>query len=158
MTARSRLLAGLSAAISLVALTGCSKPTPIVSVVSGGTTAHTEATLYCFSGQTIAMKDCRTDTTHGPTVIKVKPGQPIGIDVSRELVTAGWVVVLPAGGQGQGQAGQDQSSGKQVTHYLSFVPQFSQQSPQVAIDVRMLDHGSESRPTIGLWQFVLVPA
>lgn len=153
MTARSGLLAGLSAALSLVALTGCSKPTPIVSVVSGGTTAHTEATLYCFPGQTIAKRDCRTDTARLPTVIKVKPGSPIGIDVSRELARSGWVVVLPASGQGQAQ-----SSGKQVTHYLSFVPQFSQQSPQVAIDVRMLDHGSETKPTIGLWRFVLVPA
>lgn len=153
MTARSGLLAGLCAAFSLVAVTGCSKPTPIVSVVSGGTTVHTDATLYCFSGQTIAKKDCRTEDGKTPTVVKVKPGASVGIDVSKALATSGWVVVLPASGQGQ-----DQSSGKQVSHYLSFTPQFTQQAPQVSIDVRMLDHGSESKPTVGLWQFVLVPA
>lgn len=153
MTARSGLLAGLATALCLVGLTGCSKPTPIVSVVSGGSTQHTDATLYCFAGQSIAKKDCRADVTRLPTVVKVKPGQPIGIDVSRELAKSGWVVVLPGTGQGQ-----DQSSGKQVSHYLSFTPQFTPEAPRVDIDVRMLDHGSESAPTIGLWRFVLVPA
>ena len=153
MTARSGLLLALTAAVSMVALTGCSKPTPIVSVVSGGTTKHTDATLYCFAGQSIAKKNCRTEDGRLPTVVKVKPGQPVGIDVAKELARSGWVVVLPAAGQGQ-----DQSSGKQVSHYLSFTPQFTAQSPQVDIDVRMLDHGSEAKPTIGLWRFVLVPA
>jgi hypothetical protein len=153
MTARSGLLAGLCAAFCLVALTGCSKPTPIVSVVSGGRTVHTDATLYCFSGQSIAAKDCRTDSSKTPTVVKVKPGAAVGIDVSKALADSGWVVVIPGSGQTQ-----DESSGKQTSHYLSFTPQFNQQSPQVAIDVRMLDHGSESKPTIGLWRFVLVPA
>lgn len=153
MTARPGLYAGLCAALSLVVLTGCSKPTPIVSVVSDGSTKHTEATLYCFAGQTIAAKSCRTDTTKVPTVVKVKPGRPIGIDVSRELAKSGWVVVLPGAGQGR-----DESSGKQVSHYLSFTPQFTPEAPSIDIDVRMLDHGSESKPTIGLWRFVLVPA
>jgi hypothetical protein len=153
MTARSGLLAGLTAALSLVTLTGCSKPTPIVSVVSSGDVVHTDATLFCFAGQSIANKDCRTDAAKVPKVVRVKPGQPVGIDVSKELATSGWVVVLP--GQGQGQ---DQSSGKQISHYLSFTPQFTQQAPQVDLDVRMLDHGDATKPTIGLWRFVLVPA
>jgi hypothetical protein len=153
MTARSGLLAGLTAALSLVALTGCAKPTPIVSVVAGGHTVHTDATLFCFDGQSIAKKDCRTDAGRTPTVLRVKPGQQVGIDVAKTLAQSGWVVVLPAAGQGQGQ-----SSGKQVGHYLTFVPQFTPQSPRVDLDVRMLDHGSESKPTIGLWQFVLLPA
>jgi len=153
MTARSGLFAAVTAALSLVALTGCSKPTPIVSVVSGGTTVHTEATLYCFDGQSIAKRDCRTDEARTPTVLRVKPGQQVGIDVAKTLAKSGWVVVLP--GQGQGQ---EQSSGKQDGHYLTFVPQFSPQSPRVDLEVRMLDHGSTTKPTIGLWQFVLVPA
>jgi hypothetical protein len=153
MTARPGLLAGLTAAVSLVVLSGCSKPTPIVSVVSSGTTVHTDATLFCFEGQSIAEKDCRTETGRLPTVVKVKPGQQVGIDVSKELAESGWVVVLP--GQGEGQ---DQSSGKQESHYLTFTPQFTQQSPQVDLDVRMLDDGDTAKPTIGLWRFVLVPA
>jgi hypothetical protein len=153
MTARPGLLAGLTAALSLVALTGCSKPTPIVSVVSSGHTVHSDATLFCFAGQSIAKKDCRTEEGKVPTIVKVKPGQPVGIDVSKELTKSGWVVVLPAQGQGQ-----DQSSGKQDSHYLSFTPQFTPAAPQVDVDVRMLDHGDASKPTIGLWRFVLVPA
>jgi len=153
MTARPGRFTGICAAASLLVLAGCSKPTPVVSVVSGGSTERSDATLYCFPGQSIAKRDCRTDTTRLPTVVRVKPGQPIGIDVSRDVAKAGWVVVLPGAGQRQ-----DQSSGRQVSHYLSFTPQFSPQAPQVDIDIRMLDHGSESKPTIGLWQFVLVPA
>lgn len=153
MTARSRLLAGLAAAVSLVALTGCSKPTPIVSLVSGGQTAHTGATLYCFSGQSIAARNCRTEAAKPPTILKVKPGQQVGIDVSRAVQRAGWVVVLPGA-----NGAQDQSSGRQDSTYLTFTPQFSAQSPQVALDVRMLDRGSESKPTVGLWRFILVPA
>lgn len=153
MAARTRLLAGLTTAVSLVALTGCSKPTPLVSMVSGGRTVHTDATLYCFSGQSIAQRNCRTDVGKTPTVLKVKPGQQVGIDVSRDVQRAGWVVVLPGA-----NGAQDQSSGRQASHYLAFTPQFTPQSPQLAVDVRMLDHGSESKPTIGLWRFVLVPA
>ena len=153
MTARSRLVAGLTAAVSVVALTGCSKPTPIVSLVSGGHTVHTDATLYCFAGQSIAQRNCRTEANKTPTVLKVKPGGQVGIDVSRDVQRAGWVVVLPGA-----NGAQDQSSGRQESHYLTFTPQFSPQSPQVTLDVRMLDHGSESKPTTGLWRFVLVPA
>jgi len=153
MTARSGLLAGLTAALAVVALTGCSKPTPLVSVVAGGTTVHTDATLYCFAGQSIAKKDCRIADGRTPTVLRVKPGQQVGIDVAKQLATSGWVVVLPGTGQAQAQ-----SSGKQTGHYLTFVPQFSQQSPRVDLEVRMLDHGSTSKPTVGVWQFVLVPA
>lgn len=152
MTARSRLVAGLTAAVSLVALTGCQKPTPIVSMVSGGHTVHSDAAVYCFPGQSAAAQNCRTHGT-SPTVLKVKVGQQVGIDVSKKVADAGWVVVLPGD---DNDPSNDQASGKQDTHYFAFTPQF--QSGPLRVEVRMLDHGRTDAPTVGNWQFVLVPA
>ena len=154
MTARSRLVAGLSAAVALVALTGCQKPTPSVSLVSGGKSVHSDATIYCFDGQSAQQQNCRTDV-HAPTALPIKVGQQLGIDVSKELADAGWVVVIP----GTGQNAQDQASDKQDSHYFAFTPQPALFANGPArLEVRMLDHGRTDAPTVGNWQFLLVPS
>ena len=153
MTARSRVVAGLSAATALVALTGCQKPTPIVTMVSGTSSVHRDATVFCFEGQSAQQQNCRTAEDTGPTVLKVKPGATVGIDVAKDLAENGWVVVLPGNDQ---DPSNDQASGKQDKHYFSFTPQF--ESGPLPIEVRMLDDGRTDAPTIGNWQFVLVPA
>ena len=155
MTARSRLVAGASAAVALVALTACQKPTPIVSLVSGGDTVHSDATIYCFDGQSAQQQNCRTDV-HPPTPLKVKVGQQVGIDVSKQVADAGWVVVLPGDDQ---DPGNDQASAKQDTHYFAFTPEPSMfQNGPLRLEVRMLDKGRTDAPTVGNWQFVLVPS
>ncbi|MCU1674232.1 MAG: hypothetical protein JWN77_2345 [Frankiales bacterium] len=152
MTARTRLVGGLSAAVSLVALTGCQQPTPLVSMVSSGSTVHTDATIYCFEGQSAQQQNCRTAEDTAPTVLEVKPGQQVGIDVAKELAESGWVVVLPGDDQ---DPANDQASGKQDSHYFAFTPQF--ESGPLKVEVRMLDDGKTNAPTVGNWQFVLVP-
>ena len=53
----------------------------------------------------------------------------------------------------------DQASGKQDSHYFAFTPEPSMfQNGPVRVEVRMLDHGRTDAPTVGNWQFVLVPA
>ena len=153
MTARSRLVAGLSVAVSLVALTGCQKPTPIVSMVSGGHTVHTDATIYCFDGQSAQQQNCRAPQGKTPAVLKVKPGQPVGIDVSKQVADNGWVIVLPGDDQ---DPSNDQASGTQDSHYFAFTPQL--ESSPLRVEVRMLDQGRSDAPTLGNWQFVLIPA
>lgn len=153
MTARSRLVAGLTVAVSLVALTGCQKPTPLVSLISSGETVHTDATIYCFEGQSARQQNCRAPQDKAPTVLKVKAGQQVGIDVAKDIADAGWVVVLPGDDE---DPSNDQASGKQDTHYFAFTPQF--QNAPLRVEVRMLDGGRTDAPTIGNWQFVLVPA
>ncbi|MCW2726004.1 MAG: hypothetical protein JWN35_2925 [Frankiales bacterium] len=152
MTARSRLFAGLSVAVAMVALTGCQKPTPLVSAVSGSTFVHTDAVLFCFDGQTTQKQNCRVASNKTPTVLNVKAGQPVGIDVAKDIAENGWVVVLPSA---DGNPANDRSSNKQDSHYFSFTPQF--QSGPLKVEVRMLDKGRTNAPTIGDWQFVLVP-
>ena len=153
MSVRSRLVAGLSIAVSLVALTGCQKPTPLVTLVSGGESVHTDATIYCFEGQSVQQQNCRTRTSTKPTLLEVKVGQQVGIDVAREVAEAGWVVVLPGDDQ---DPGNDQASGRQDEHYFAFTPQF--ESGPLRVEVRMLDKGRTDAPTVGNWQFVLVPS
>ena len=151
MTARSRWLAGLIAAAGLVAATGCRQPTPLVSVVSGGRTVHSEATVYCFPGQSVQQQNCRTPSVQ-PRVLRVKPGAQVGIDVSKKVAEAGWVVILP--GQ-DSNAGNDRTSAKQTSHYFAFAPQLT---GPLRVEIRMLDHGRTDAATVGNWEFVLVPA
>jgi hypothetical protein len=153
MTARSRLVAGLSVGACLVGLTGCQKPTPIVSLVSSGESVHTDATIYCFEGQSAQQQNCRAPEGKTPTVLEVKVGQQVGIDVAKEVAESGWVVVLPGDDE---DPSNDQASGKQDSHYFAFTPQF--ESGPLRVEVRMLDEGRTDAPTVGNWQFVLVPA
>lgn len=152
MTARSRLVAGLSVAVSVLALSGCQKPTPLVTLVSSGESVNSDATIFCFEGQSAQQQNCRTAEGKAPTVLPVKPGQQVGIDVAKDLVEAGWVVVLPGNDQ---DPSNDQASGKQTKHYFAFTPQF--ESGPLRVEVRMLDEGRTDAPTVGNWQFVLVP-
>jgi hypothetical protein len=154
MSARSRVLAVASTALALLALTGCQKPTPIVSLVSGGETVHSDATIYCFEGQSAQQQNCRTDV-HPPTPLRVKIGQPVGFDVAKPVAKAGWVVVLPGSDR---SPDDDKASGTQDSHYFAFTPDPSMfQAGPVRVEVRMLDHGRTDAPTRGNWQFVLVP-
>ena len=153
MTALTRTLAGLTAALCGLALTGCQKPTPLVSLVSGTETVRTDATIFCFEGQSARQQNCRAPEGKPPTVLKVKPGAKVGVDVAKKVADAGWVIVLPGDDQ---DPSNDQASGRQDEHYFSFTPQF--ESGPVRLEVRMLDNGDSAAPTVGNWQFVLIPA
>ncbi len=151
MTARTRLFAGLTAALCAVTLSGCQKPTPLVTLVSGSTSVNTGATIYCFEGQSAQVENCRTEE-QPPTVLKVKVGAQVGVDVAKKVADAGWVIVLPGNDQ---DPSNDQASGTQTDHYFAFTPQF--ESGPLRLEVRMLDNGQAGAPTVGNWQFVLIP-
>lgn len=151
MTARSRLLLGLAMALGAVTLTACEQPTPLVTLVSGTSSVHTEAAIFCFEGQSAQAQNCRTGST-APTVLKVKAGAQVGVDVSKKLADAGWVIVLPGDDQ---DPANDQASGTQKDSYFAFTPQF--ETGPLRLEVRMLDKGNAGGPTVGNWQFVLVP-
>ena len=147
MTARTRLFAGLTATLCAVTLSGCQKPTPLVTLVSGATSVHTGATIFCFEGQSAAAQDCRTEA-QTPTVLKVKVGAQVGVDVAKKVADAGWVIVLPGNDQ---DPSNDQASGTQTSHYFAFTPQF--QCGPLRTEVRMLAKGQPAAPTGGTWPF-----
>lgn len=147
----TRPVAACLAAVAALVLSGCQKPTPLVSLVSGTRTVHSGAAIYCFEGQSAQAQNCRTGSTQ-PTVLKVKPGAQVGVDVAKKLADAGWVVVLPGDDQ---DPTNDQASAPQTGHYFAFTPQF--QNGPLRLEVRMLDRRRTNAPTVGNWQFVLVP-
>ena len=49
----------------------------------------------------------------------------------------------------------DPASGPQTSPYFAFTPQF--RGGPLRMEVRMLDKGQPGAPTVGNWQFVLIP-
>ena len=151
MTPRRRLLAALTAGAAVVSLTGCERPAPIVTVVSGTTSEWKEADVYCFEGQSLADDTC-AQRAEGPTVIEVEPGQQVGVDVSKALVDRGWFVELttPGGGDTQPQ----QSEVFEDQHYFAFTaPAVGPEGLRLV--VRSVG-GDGADATTGEWVFDLV--
>jgi hypothetical protein len=154
-----RLLAAGTAAASLL-LSGCGleKPSPLVTVVSGSDFEDSEASSYCFEGQDPAKQPgeegaCAFDE-HQPPVVRVTPGEQVGVNVAQEIAEGAWVVTLqPVGAQGEQQG---QASAVQDDHYFAFSPQFQQGAP-LELRVRMLESADPGAETTGIWRFIIAP-
>ena len=152
MTARRRLLAAVSAGVAVASLTGCERPAPIVSVVSGTNSEWKEADLFCFEGQAFESGECPT-RDEGPTRLPVSPGQQVGVDVSKAVVERGWFIELSAPG-GDGEAQQSEVFDDQ--HYFAFTaPQLTEQG--LRLTIRSVGEQGEGGPPSGEWTFDLVP-
>ena len=139
MRARSAVLA-----LAVLALAGCEKPTPGVTISAGSASAHIESTTFCRDGQTPAKKNCVEHLTR-LGVINVKQGQLVGIDVDNAIAKHGWVVV---------DVGQKLTSGVQHEHYFSYTPSFSA-GPTIELDVKSLDRVADNANVTGIWRFEL---
>jgi hypothetical protein len=154
MTAR-RLLATLGrisiAGAAVVALTGCERPAPIVTVVSGTTSEWKEADVYCFEGQSLEDDDCASRAS-GSVRIEVSPGERVGVDVSKAVAERGWFLELSRPG---GEA-QTESSDRLVDeHYFSFTPRVG--ADGLRLTVKTLGDAGPRGPHSGEWTFDLVP-
>ena len=154
MTACRRLLAVASAGLAVAALTGCERPAPIVTVVSGTTSEWKEADVFCFEeGATFGDDEC-VQRASGPTRIPVEPGRQVGIDVSREVVERGWYLEL---GSTSGQGEAQQSPVQEDKHYFAFTaPQIGPEG--LRLTIRSLGGESGQGEPTGEWVFDLVPA
>ena len=150
MNARRRLLTAVSAAGALLALTACEKPTPIVTVVSGGESVYTEASTWCFEEQT--PPDC-AERKQETKSLAVRGGETIGIDVGKEVAEGAWLVELsdPAA---QGEQEQPQRSEPQSGHYFSFDAPNLPSDAELLLTVRSVDDSGEPS---GEWSFRLSP-
>ena len=153
MTPRRRLLVTASAALALGALTGCEKPAPIVTVVSGGQSVYKEANTFCFEGQSFVKSDCAVRDA-GLASIEVTGGETVGVDVSKEVVERGWFIELvdplaPADTAPQTSEVQD-------GHYFTFTAPNLAQNTSLELIVRTLSEGSADEVS-GEWQFELRP-
>jgi hypothetical protein len=149
VTPRRRLLTALTAGVAVVSLTGCERPAPIVTVVSGTTSEWKEADLYCFDGQSLQNDEC-VQRAEGPTVLEVKPGQQVGVDVSKAVVDRGWYVELAQPG---GDTQPQQSEVFEDEHYFAFTaPSIGEGGLRLV--VRTV--GEDGQTDSGEWLFDLV--
>ena len=149
MSPRRRLSAAVSAGSMVLALTACSgleKPAPIVSIVSSGTSLYTEAQVFCFEGQTLAEANCARRATEVKE-LKVRAGQPVGIDLSKEVAERSWIYEIGEGEQRQ------QSEVRVDDHYYSLQLSIGS-GVRVPLVIRTVD--VENQVPTGEWQFVLV--
>jgi hypothetical protein len=149
MTPRPRLLA---AALALAALTACEKPAPLVTVVSGGESTYTEATVFCFEeGQTLQSEECAARSEDVP-VLEVRAGEQVGVDVGKELVERGWRLELadPADPQ------STQQSPVLDDHYFAFTAPGLRPDGELLLTVQTVDANGEA--ATGEWRFLLRPA
>ncbi len=150
MPARRRLLAASSALLSAVALTACEKPTPLVTLVSGGEHTYAEANLFCFDeAETVESGEC-AERVQGLTELRVSGGQQVGIDVGKELVERGWQATLtdPASPE------DAQRTPVQDDHWFSFTAPTLQPGGRLLLTVTSLGEGEAAT---GEWQFALLP-
>ena len=141
MSVRPLLTAGLLA----LALTGCEKPTPGVTVAAGTDSVHMEATTFCHEGQSAQQRNC-AESLERFGVVRVKPGQQVMIDVDKELAEHGWILVDPDA---------NARSEVQEEHFFSYTPDF-RGGPIVNLEVRSLDRPANDARTTGIWKFQLV--
>lgn len=83
-----------------MALAGCEKPAPGVSVFAGTTTEFREAVCWAFESDALEPGDCAQDliveasSGDGVARIPVVPGETIGISVDPAVADAGWSPVI----------------------------------------------------------------
>ena len=152
---RRRLARSLTVVGALLALTACEKPTPQVTVYSGGTSLNDRAYSFCFEGQDPVAGPtdegaCRYDTDRQPEVLTVRPGAEVLIDVDKDLADASWFAALRVEGQSA------QRTALQDEHTSRVQPDFNQGAPQF-LEVRKLASEAEDAAVLGLWVFALVP-
>ena len=153
---RRRLGATLAASAAILGLSGCERPTPIVTLYSGGTSLYDEAFSYCFDGQDPGKEPgsegaCRFDADRQTKVLGVHPGDEVVVDVDRDIADKGWYVVLRGTGPNQ-----QTRLATQQEHVTSFQPDFTQ-SPTITVLVQKLTEASDTAQSVGVWQFTLVP-
>lgn len=150
-----RLLSALTAGVAALSLTGCERPAPIVTVVSGTTSEWKEADVYCFEGQSLPEGNC-AQRAEGTTVLEVEAGQQVGIDVSKAVLEQGWFIELaPPGAVGE-EAQAQQSDVLEDQHYFAFTaPAIGPEG--LRLTVRTLGEQGGGGPPSGEWTFDLVP-
>lgn len=135
-----------------LALAGCEKPAPGVSVVSGTTSAHREALCWSFSGEALSAENCAQDVVtqaiDGGVAarIPVIPGATIGISVDPVVAETGWYPVIGT---------QRLTEQPLTTSYYRFTYPDLQEVPADGVPLQIVAANGGS--TVGLWVFSLVP-
>jgi hypothetical protein len=149
---RAAALAGV-AVLGAVALTGCDidKPTPIVTMVSGSTSAHTEA--ECYAGKEVPA-DKLEACVKAPDFTKISAtvGSSYRIGVDKKIADHGWSVVVD---------GKPLNATFHSTYGPELPVQYLQDTdanglptePAKSIVVHVVEQASSTAPIKGVWAF-----
>lgn len=138
--------------VAALALAGCTKPFPGVSVVSGTTTKHQQAICWTFEQDRLEPGMCAqevvSDFISGErmTTIPVAPGQTVGISVDPTVADVGWTPIV---------GNQPLVSQPINALYYRFAYPELQEVPASGLDLQIVA-GSVDQAK-GLWAFKLVP-
>lgn len=134
-----------AATLLLLGLAGCQKPTPSVTVTSGRSSTHTEATTFCREGQSVVKQNC-VEHLDRVGIVRVKAGERVSFDVDGELAENGWLLV---------DTDRQARSGVQDEHYFSYIPDFGA-GPIIKLEVRSLSRPADNAVVTGVWRFELI--
>jgi hypothetical protein len=147
-----RVLAVPVALAGVLALAGCEKPAPGVTVVSGMDSAHRAALCWSFDGEPLSAQTCAQDVVtqalEGADVarIPVTPGDVIGISVDPVVADAGWFPVI----------GSQRLTQQPITStYYRFTYPDLQEVPADGVSLQVVAGNDGTR---GLWVFQLIPS
>lgn len=150
---RDRTAQALVVGASVLLLTSCEKPTPMVSVQSGKSVDHVQAVCWSFDDAAAPLSTCNRYTSPGALkahegVVKVHPGDQVGISVDPDVTAHGWVAVI----------GQQQLSATKVTDtYYKFGPVGDRDFAHGPLEMKVYAYADKGA-TRGLWVFRLVRA
>jgi hypothetical protein len=135
----------VTAGLLVLALAGCEKPTPGVTVAAGSSSVHIESTTYCHDGQSAEQANC-VEHLDRLGIIKVKRGEQVMVDVDKDIAEDGWVLV---------DSDANARSDIQDEHYFAFTPDF-RNGPVVRLEIRSLDEPADNAQVTGVWKFQLI--
>lgn len=135
----------LGAVLLAAVLTGCEKPSPVVTVFSGKQLVHSEAQCYAFGESTVSPAACAKQVREVPE-LTIRAGETIGIDVAKAVADSGWIAAIN---------GQRLSGGIVDGHYFKFAlgPDALAQAP---LELQIIARGDDKQNK-GVWIFKLVP-
>jgi len=139
-----RTAATTTALLASLALAGCEKPTPPVTVYSSGTAVDTRASLWCFEGQTIE-EGCR-ETDVPVAQVPVKNGN-FTINVDSEVAHRGWYV----------EVNEQQSQEPLFEDHLAYNGIGQLPAEGVLLDIVVTDGEDGGDRETGRYRFQLVP-
>ena len=138
----------LTAGAALFAVAGCQQPTPAVTLVSNGHRVRAESASYCRDGQSAVKQNCVLHPGRHE-VLRVRNGDPVGVDVDKTLSDHGWELI---------DADAKQRSAVQDKHYFTFNADFNRRPTAgvINLEVRSLDRVADNAAVTGVWSFQLV--
>jgi hypothetical protein len=145
MTIRRSAAAVSAVVFGLLALSACSKPTPLATVTVGDTSVHTQATCYRDGARLTPadVKDCAKPTA-GP-LIKIRSFDNFHVGVDPAIADKGWYLYT---------GGQAVTGVMKETYHTYGGAQLFQSGKTAVLDVMETANGSTDS-VIGIWQFRL---